>query len=253
VPSSSNRQIAEDTILVFRANDRQERTLLFVLSGVAPRPAAKRKRGRGRRPSPSSYLISWMPRIPTCFGSPKANSDNVGSGSRRGCEAEGPALAALDRKPEVRQLPSGGPMALGQPIALCTYGCAPPGMSLSVPEFIRPGWTGDETVGRSDRADFTGCAEPSTRRPPTLRCRSWFNVRAGPLWPEGGRGRSAWAARRAGDRSGWGVAGCPGSSRSSRRSLPAVAGNFPEAAATSEHSRTSSTGRAAAVRSHTPA
>jgi len=101
VPSSSNRQIAEDMILVFRANDRQERTLLFVLSGVAPRPAAKRKRGRGRRPSPSSYLISWMPRIPMCFGSPKANSDNVGSGSRR-CEAEGPALAALDRKPEVR-------------------------------------------------------------------------------------------------------------------------------------------------------
>jgi len=44
----ANRQIAEDTILVFRANDRQERTVLLVLSGVAA--AARREEKKGRQP-----------------------------------------------------------------------------------------------------------------------------------------------------------------------------------------------------------
>ena len=44
----ANRQLAENTILVFRANDRQERTVLLVLSGVAA--AARREEKKGRQP-----------------------------------------------------------------------------------------------------------------------------------------------------------------------------------------------------------
>lgn len=54
----ANRQIAEDTILVFRANDRQERTLLLVLSGVAA--AARREEKKGPRPPPLTLELSYI-------------------------------------------------------------------------------------------------------------------------------------------------------------------------------------------------
>jgi hypothetical protein len=53
----ANRQIAEDTILVFRANDRQERTVLLVLSGVA---AARREEKKGPRPPPLTLELSYI-------------------------------------------------------------------------------------------------------------------------------------------------------------------------------------------------
>jgi hypothetical protein len=43
-----NRQLAENTIVVFRASDHRKRTILLILSGSRRRPAQKRKRGRGR-------------------------------------------------------------------------------------------------------------------------------------------------------------------------------------------------------------
>jgi len=54
----ANRQIAEDTILVFRANDRQERTVLLVLSGVAA--AARREEKKGPRPPPLTLELSYI-------------------------------------------------------------------------------------------------------------------------------------------------------------------------------------------------
>jgi hypothetical protein len=54
----ANRQIAEDTILVFRANDRQGRTVLLVLSGVAA--AARREEKKGPRPPPLTLELSYI-------------------------------------------------------------------------------------------------------------------------------------------------------------------------------------------------
>ena len=68
----ANRQLAENTIVVFRANDLQGRTVLLVLSG-----AARRKRGRGRRCSYSSSPTSRTPRIPTCSVSARVSSSDA--------------------------------------------------------------------------------------------------------------------------------------------------------------------------------
>jgi hypothetical protein len=54
----ANRQLAENTILVFRANDLQGRTLLLVLSGVAAE--GRREEKAGRRPPPLTLELSYI-------------------------------------------------------------------------------------------------------------------------------------------------------------------------------------------------
>jgi hypothetical protein len=53
----ANRQLAENTILVFRANDRDGRTVLLVLSGVA---AAAREEKKGPRPPLLTLELSYI-------------------------------------------------------------------------------------------------------------------------------------------------------------------------------------------------
>jgi hypothetical protein len=54
----ANRQLAENTILVFRANDMQGRTLLLVLSGVAA--PARGEHQKGPRPPPLTLELSYI-------------------------------------------------------------------------------------------------------------------------------------------------------------------------------------------------
>jgi hypothetical protein len=54
----ANRQLAENTIIVFRANDRQERTVLLVLSGAAAE--ARREEKKGPRPPPLTLELSYI-------------------------------------------------------------------------------------------------------------------------------------------------------------------------------------------------
>jgi hypothetical protein len=54
----ANRQLAENTILVFRANDLQGRTVLLVLSGVAT--AARREEKKAPRPPPLTLELSYI-------------------------------------------------------------------------------------------------------------------------------------------------------------------------------------------------
>ena len=54
----ANRQLAENTILVFRANDLQGRTVLLVLSGVAAE--ARREEKKGPRPPPLPLELSYI-------------------------------------------------------------------------------------------------------------------------------------------------------------------------------------------------
>jgi hypothetical protein len=54
----ANRQLAENTILVFRANDVQGRTVLLVLSGVAAE--ARREEKKGPRPPPLTLELSYI-------------------------------------------------------------------------------------------------------------------------------------------------------------------------------------------------
>jgi hypothetical protein len=54
----ANRQLAENTILVFRANDLQGRTVLLVLSGVAAE--AHREEKKGPRPPPLTLELSYI-------------------------------------------------------------------------------------------------------------------------------------------------------------------------------------------------
>jgi hypothetical protein len=54
----ANRQLAENTILVFRANDQQGRTVLLVLSGVAAE--ARREEKKGPRPPPLTLELSYI-------------------------------------------------------------------------------------------------------------------------------------------------------------------------------------------------
>jgi hypothetical protein len=54
----ANRQLAENTILVFRANDLQGRTVLLVLSGAAAE--ARREEKKGPRPPPLTLELSYI-------------------------------------------------------------------------------------------------------------------------------------------------------------------------------------------------
>jgi len=54
----ANRQLAENTILVFRANDLQGRMVLLVLSGVAA--AAHHEEKKGPRPPPLTLELSYI-------------------------------------------------------------------------------------------------------------------------------------------------------------------------------------------------
>src|SRR5262249_47661636 len=54
----ANRQLAENTILVFRANDVQGRMVLLVLSGAAA--AARAEEKKGPRPSPLTLELSYI-------------------------------------------------------------------------------------------------------------------------------------------------------------------------------------------------
>jgi hypothetical protein len=54
----TNRQLAENTILVFRANDLQGRTVLLVLSGAAAE--ARREEKKGPRPPPLTLELSYI-------------------------------------------------------------------------------------------------------------------------------------------------------------------------------------------------
>jgi hypothetical protein len=54
----ANRQLAENTILVFRANDLQGRTVLLVLSGVAAEVRQEEK--KGPRPPPLTLELSYI-------------------------------------------------------------------------------------------------------------------------------------------------------------------------------------------------
>jgi hypothetical protein len=54
----ANRQLAENTILVFRANDLQGRTVLLMLSGVAA--AARGEEKKGSRPPPLTLELSYI-------------------------------------------------------------------------------------------------------------------------------------------------------------------------------------------------
>ena len=54
----ANRQLAENTVLVFRANDLQGRTVLLVLSGVAAK--ARRERKEGPRSPPLTLELSYI-------------------------------------------------------------------------------------------------------------------------------------------------------------------------------------------------
>jgi hypothetical protein len=54
----ANRQLAENTILVFRANDLQGRTVLLVLSGVAA--AAHHEEKKGPQPPPLTLELSYI-------------------------------------------------------------------------------------------------------------------------------------------------------------------------------------------------
>src|SRR5215472_2355946 len=54
----ANRRLAENTILVFRANDLQGRTVLLVLSGVAAE--ARREAKKGARPPPLTLELSYI-------------------------------------------------------------------------------------------------------------------------------------------------------------------------------------------------
>jgi hypothetical protein len=54
----ANQQLAENTILVFRANDLQGRTVLLVLSGVAAE--ARREEKKGLRPPPLTLELSYI-------------------------------------------------------------------------------------------------------------------------------------------------------------------------------------------------
>jgi hypothetical protein len=54
----ANRQLAENTILVFRANDLQGRTVLLVLSGVAAE--VHREEKKGPRPPPLTLELSYI-------------------------------------------------------------------------------------------------------------------------------------------------------------------------------------------------
>jgi hypothetical protein len=54
----ANRQLAENTILVFRANDVQGRTVLLVLSGVAAE--ARREEKKGPRPPLLTLELSYI-------------------------------------------------------------------------------------------------------------------------------------------------------------------------------------------------
>jgi len=54
----SNRQLAENTIVVFRASDLQGRMVLLVLSGVAA--AARDEEKKGQRPPPLTLELSYI-------------------------------------------------------------------------------------------------------------------------------------------------------------------------------------------------
>ena len=54
----ANRQLAENTILVFRASDLQGRTVLLVLSGAAAE--ARRDEKKGPRPPPLTLELSYI-------------------------------------------------------------------------------------------------------------------------------------------------------------------------------------------------
>jgi len=54
----ANRQLAENTIVVFRANDLQGRTVLLVLSGAAA--AARREEKKGPRPPLLILELSYI-------------------------------------------------------------------------------------------------------------------------------------------------------------------------------------------------
>jgi len=54
----ANRQLTENTILVFRANDLQGRTVLLVLSGVATE--ARQEAKKGARPPPLTLELSYI-------------------------------------------------------------------------------------------------------------------------------------------------------------------------------------------------
>ena len=54
----ANRQLAENTIVVFRASDQQGRMLLLVLSGVATATRSDEK--KGPRPPPLTLELSYI-------------------------------------------------------------------------------------------------------------------------------------------------------------------------------------------------
>jgi hypothetical protein len=54
----ANRQLADNTIIVFRASDLQGRTVLLVLSGVAA--AARSDEKKGSRPPPLTVKLSYI-------------------------------------------------------------------------------------------------------------------------------------------------------------------------------------------------
>ena len=75
-----NRQLAENTIEVFRASDLQNRTVLVLLSGAG---AAARKDAKTPRPpplTPSSCHISQTPHTPTSSRSARASFERPHSG-----------------------------------------------------------------------------------------------------------------------------------------------------------------------------
>ena len=80
----ANRQLAQNTILVFRGSDEQKRTVLLLLSGVAASPARrtedKTKSPEAAAADPRAVIYRGCLRTPTYSGSARANSDPAVSG-----------------------------------------------------------------------------------------------------------------------------------------------------------------------------
>ena len=55
---AANRQLAENTILVFRGSDNQKRTVLLVLAGVAASAHSEEK--KAPRPPPLTLQLSYI-------------------------------------------------------------------------------------------------------------------------------------------------------------------------------------------------
>jgi hypothetical protein len=72
----ANRQLADNTIVVFRADDLQGRTVLLVLSGAAG--AARSEDKKAPQPPPPRLKLSYIvdAPIPTYFGLPKGSSEH---------------------------------------------------------------------------------------------------------------------------------------------------------------------------------